>query len=73
MQTPNPLASISKTPPTHQIMAYRNIAKLEKFSGEEDDAYIWIVKAEKAITANNWDNDRTIQALPFFLTETTDS
>ncbi|KAG9285979.1 hypothetical protein G9A89_022655 [Geosiphon pyriformis] len=33
-------------------MAYRNITKLEKFSGEEDNAYSWIVDAEKAITAN---------------------
>ncbi|KAG9305668.1 hypothetical protein G9A89_022590 [Geosiphon pyriformis] len=73
MQTPNPPALISKIPPTHQIMAYRDIAKLEKFSNEEDDAYIWIVKAEKAITANNWDNNRTIQPLPFFLIGTADS
>ncbi|KAG9290967.1 hypothetical protein G9A89_011117 [Geosiphon pyriformis] len=52
-QTPNPLASISKPLPTHQIMAYQDIAKLEKFSSEEDNVYIWIVEAEKVITANN--------------------
>ncbi|KAG9307012.1 hypothetical protein G9A89_003063 [Geosiphon pyriformis] len=45
--------SINKTLPTHQIMAYQDIAKLEKFSSEEDNAYLWIAKAEKAITANN--------------------
>ncbi|KAG9290714.1 hypothetical protein G9A89_011677 [Geosiphon pyriformis] len=52
-QTPNPPALISKTPPTYQIMAYQDIAKLEKFFSKEDDTYIWIVEAEKAITANN--------------------
>ncbi|KAG9290648.1 hypothetical protein G9A89_011611 [Geosiphon pyriformis] len=62
-QTPIPLNITSNTPPINQIMAYRDIAKLEKFSGEEDNAYSWIADAEKAITANGWNNDRTIQAL----------
>ncbi|KAG9284476.1 hypothetical protein G9A89_014080 [Geosiphon pyriformis] len=61
-QTPNPLALISKILPIHQIMAYRDIAKLEKFSSEKNNAYIWITEAEKAITTNNWNNNRTIQA-----------
>ncbi|KAG9307373.1 hypothetical protein G9A89_017202 [Geosiphon pyriformis] len=46
--------------PINQIMAYRDIAKLEKFSGEEDNMYLWIAKAKKAITANNWDDNRAI-------------
>ncbi|KAG9301989.1 hypothetical protein G9A89_021033 [Geosiphon pyriformis] len=33
-------------------MAYQDITKLEKFSGEEDNAYSWITDAKKAITAN---------------------
>ncbi|KAG9287160.1 hypothetical protein G9A89_003008 [Geosiphon pyriformis] len=51
-QTPIPLNITSNTPPINQIMAYQNITKLEKFSGEEDNAYSWIADAEKAITAN---------------------
>ncbi|KAG9287988.1 hypothetical protein G9A89_017583 [Geosiphon pyriformis] len=45
-QTPIPLNITSNTPPINRIMAYRDIAKLEKFS---------------------------VQALPFFLTRTTNS
>ncbi|KAG9305845.1 hypothetical protein G9A89_006256 [Geosiphon pyriformis] len=60
----------SNTLPINQIMAYQDIAKLEKFSGKEDNAYSWITDAEKAITANGWNDDHTIQALPFFLTGT---
>ncbi|KAG9301613.1 hypothetical protein G9A89_016683 [Geosiphon pyriformis] len=50
--TPISLNIISNTPPINRIMAYQDIAKLEKFSGEEDNAYFWIVDAKKAITAN---------------------
>ncbi|KAG9285550.1 hypothetical protein G9A89_006538 [Geosiphon pyriformis] len=39
MQTPNSSILTSKTPPIHWIMAYQDIAKLEKFFGEKDDAY----------------------------------
>ncbi|KAG9298012.1 hypothetical protein G9A89_018840 [Geosiphon pyriformis] len=42
-----------------------NITKLEKFSEEEDNVYLWIAEAKKAITANNWDDDRAIQALDY--------
>ncbi|KAG9295158.1 hypothetical protein G9A89_006139 [Geosiphon pyriformis] len=73
MRTPIPLNITSNTPPINQIMAYRDIAKLEKFSGEEDNAYSWIADAEKAITANGWNNNCTVQALPFFLTRTANS
>ncbi|KAG9294831.1 hypothetical protein G9A89_008524 [Geosiphon pyriformis] len=52
-QTPNSLASTSKISPTRQIMAYQDIAKLEKFSEEENNVYLWIMKAKKAITINN--------------------
>ncbi|KAG9298026.1 hypothetical protein G9A89_018854 [Geosiphon pyriformis] len=54
MQTPTPLNITSNTSPINQIM-------LEKFSEEEDNAYLWIAKAKKAITVNNWDDDRAIQ------------
>ncbi|KAG9289380.1 hypothetical protein G9A89_007941 [Geosiphon pyriformis] len=42
-------------------MALAPIAKLEKFTSEEDDAQTWINDIAKAITANNWDDTRTIQ------------
>ncbi|KAG9296606.1 hypothetical protein G9A89_015198 [Geosiphon pyriformis] len=51
-QTPIPLNIISNTPPINWIMTYQDIAKLEKFSGEKDNTYSWIVNTEKAITAN---------------------
>ncbi|KAG9305659.1 hypothetical protein G9A89_022581 [Geosiphon pyriformis] len=73
MQTPISLNITSNTPPINRIMTYQDIAKLEKFSGEEDNTYSWIADAEKAITANGWNNDHTVQALPFFLTKTADS
>ncbi|KAG9306331.1 hypothetical protein G9A89_018214 [Geosiphon pyriformis] len=69
-RTPIPLNITSNTPPINRIMAYRDIAKLEKFSGEEDNAYSWITNAEKAITANGWNDNHTVQALLFFLTGT---
>ncbi|KAG9305101.1 hypothetical protein G9A89_007741 [Geosiphon pyriformis] len=53
MQTPIPLNITSNTPPINRIMTYWDIAKLEKFSGEEDNAYSWIADAKKAITAND--------------------
>ncbi|KAG9285602.1 hypothetical protein G9A89_009242 [Geosiphon pyriformis] len=65
----NPLKS-SIHQPDHDL---RDITKLEKFSGEENNAYLWIAEAKKTITTNNWDNDRAIQALLFFLTGTADS
>ncbi|KAG9305324.1 hypothetical protein G9A89_007819 [Geosiphon pyriformis] len=72
-QTPIPLNITSNTPPINWIMAYQDITKLEKFFGEEDNAYSWIVDAEKAITTNSWNDNRTVQALPFFLIRTANS
>ncbi|KAG9292110.1 hypothetical protein G9A89_005254 [Geosiphon pyriformis] len=46
-QTPIPSNVTSNTPPINQIMAYWDIAKLEKFSDEEDNTYSWISLAEK--------------------------
>ncbi|KAG9288089.1 hypothetical protein G9A89_017684 [Geosiphon pyriformis] len=50
-------------------MAYQDIAKLEKFSGKEDNAYSWITDAEKAITANTIERDyyTTAQVLNQFI------
>ncbi|KAG9291295.1 hypothetical protein G9A89_021797 [Geosiphon pyriformis] len=40
-------------------MAYVPIAKIEKFSGKEDDAQTWISDVPKAITTNNWNDAKT--------------
>ncbi|KAG9286865.1 hypothetical protein G9A89_012415 [Geosiphon pyriformis] len=39
-------------------MAYTPITKLDKFNGEEDNAYVWLNDVAKAITANNWNDAR---------------
>ncbi|KAG9293065.1 hypothetical protein G9A89_016427 [Geosiphon pyriformis] len=41
-------------------MAYASIAKLEKFTGKENDAQVWLNDMKKTITANRWDNARAI-------------
>ncbi|KAG9295661.1 hypothetical protein G9A89_002979 [Geosiphon pyriformis] len=47
-------------PPNLDPMAYAPIAKLDNFTGEEDDAQIWLNNVEKAIAANGWNDARAI-------------
>ncbi|KAG9303295.1 hypothetical protein G9A89_013621 [Geosiphon pyriformis] len=54
-------------------MAYAPIAKLNKFNGEENDVQVWLNDVAKAITANNWDNARAIQAILYFLQDIADA
>ncbi|KAG9286018.1 hypothetical protein G9A89_022694 [Geosiphon pyriformis] len=54
-------------------MAYAPIAKIEKFTSEENDTQVWLNNVEKAITANRWNDTRAIQAIPYFLQDTADS
>ncbi|KAG9302377.1 hypothetical protein G9A89_011427 [Geosiphon pyriformis] len=54
-------------------MAYALIAKLDNFTGEEDDAQIWLNDVEKAIAANGWNDARTMQAIPYFLKDIANS
>ncbi|KAG9295051.1 hypothetical protein G9A89_017845 [Geosiphon pyriformis] len=49
-------------PQQQQQMAYTPIAKLEKFTGEEDDTQVWLNNIEKAITANGWDDAKNFNA-----------
>ncbi|KAG9301696.1 hypothetical protein G9A89_016767 [Geosiphon pyriformis] len=51
------------------------IARLTDFLGEEEetDVYTWFKEAQKAIQANNWNDQRAIQTLLFFLKGTTNS
>ncbi|KAG9302976.1 hypothetical protein G9A89_022636 [Geosiphon pyriformis] len=37
-------------------MDYAPIAKLDNFTGEKDDAQIWLNDVEKTITANRWND-----------------
>ncbi|KAG9295580.1 hypothetical protein G9A89_003883 [Geosiphon pyriformis] len=48
-------------PPNLDPMAYAPIAKLDNFTGEEDDTQIWLNDVEKAITANGWNDARAMQ------------
>ncbi|KAG9306647.1 hypothetical protein G9A89_004194 [Geosiphon pyriformis] len=62
-QQPPPVLSKQQQqllPPQQQQMAYTPIVKLDKFN-------------IKAITANNWDNARAMQAIPYFLQDTADA
>ncbi|KAG9298378.1 hypothetical protein G9A89_005238 [Geosiphon pyriformis] len=54
-------------------MAYAPIAKLDKFTGEEDNAQVWLNNVKKAIAANGWNDARAMQAIPYFLKDTVDS
>ncbi|KAG9283976.1 hypothetical protein G9A89_005483 [Geosiphon pyriformis] len=54
-------------------MTYAPIAKLDNFTGKEDDAQVWLNDVEKAIAANGWNNVRAMQAIPYFLKNTADS
>ncbi|KAG9289635.1 hypothetical protein G9A89_014370 [Geosiphon pyriformis] len=51
------------------------IARLTDFSREEEetDMHTWLREAQKAIQANNWNDQRAIQTLLFFLKDTADS
>ncbi|KAG9289114.1 hypothetical protein G9A89_022423 [Geosiphon pyriformis] len=44
-------------------MAYVPIAKLDNFTGKENDTQVWLNNIEKAITANKWNDAQTIQSL----------
>ncbi|KAG9292922.1 hypothetical protein G9A89_016284 [Geosiphon pyriformis] len=54
-------------------MAYAPIAKLDNFTSKENDAQIWLNNIEKAIVANEWNDSRALQAMPYFLKNTADS
>ncbi|KAG9302021.1 hypothetical protein G9A89_021065 [Geosiphon pyriformis] len=60
-------------PPNLDPMAYAPITKLDNFTGEEDDAQVWLNDVEKAIAANGWNDARAMQAIPYFLKDTTNS
>ncbi|KAG9292785.1 hypothetical protein G9A89_006346 [Geosiphon pyriformis] len=60
-------------PPNLDPMAYTPIAKLDNFTGEEDDTQVWLNNVKKAIAANEWNDARAMQAIPYFLKNTANS
>ncbi|KAG9287800.1 hypothetical protein G9A89_017395 [Geosiphon pyriformis] len=54
-------------------MVFALITKLEKFTSKENNTQAWINNIAKAITANNWDDARTIQVISYFLKNTVNS
>ncbi|KAG9288786.1 hypothetical protein G9A89_023083 [Geosiphon pyriformis] len=63
----------SPQPPNLDPMAYAPITKLDNFTNEEDNAQVWLNNIEKAITANGWNDARTMQTISYFLKDTTNS
>ncbi|KAG9303818.1 hypothetical protein G9A89_018715 [Geosiphon pyriformis] len=53
-------------------MAYAPIAKLDNFTSKENDTQVWLNDMEKAIAANRWNDVRAMQAISYFLKDTTD-
>ncbi|KAG9303512.1 hypothetical protein G9A89_018408 [Geosiphon pyriformis] len=51
-------------------MVYAPIAKLDNFTGEENNTQVWLNDVEKAITANGWNDTRAMQAISYFLKNT---
>ncbi|KAG9306359.1 hypothetical protein G9A89_018242 [Geosiphon pyriformis] len=51
-------------------MAYAPIAKLDNFISKENDTQIWLNNIEKAIVANEWNDDKALQVIPYFLKDT---
>ncbi|KAG9296090.1 hypothetical protein G9A89_011942 [Geosiphon pyriformis] len=71
---PPPLKPINPSAENGNEMTTPYIARLTDFSGEEEetDVHTWFREAQKAIQANNWNDQRAIQTLPFFLKGTAD-
>ncbi|KAG9294000.1 hypothetical protein G9A89_019338 [Geosiphon pyriformis] len=59
--------------PNLDPIAYASIAKLDNFTGKEDDVQVWLNDIEKAITANRWNDAQALQAISYFLKDTTDA
>ncbi|KAG9304722.1 hypothetical protein G9A89_004043, partial [Geosiphon pyriformis] len=72
---PPPLRPINPPAENSNEMTTLYIARLTDFSGEEEetDVYTWLKEAQKPIQANNWNNQRAIQTLSFFLKGTANS
>ncbi|KAG9288338.1 hypothetical protein G9A89_021369 [Geosiphon pyriformis] len=71
IQTPN--QQNQQSSPQQQQMAYAPIAKLDKFTGKENDTQVWLNNVEKAIAANGWNDTRAMQAIPYFFKDIADS
>ncbi|KAG9290851.1 hypothetical protein G9A89_011000 [Geosiphon pyriformis] len=75
-QQPLSLQQLQQQPPQPlnlDPMAYTPIAKLDNFTGKEDDTQVCLNDIEKAITANGWNDARAMQAILYFLKDTANS
>ncbi|KAG9304290.1 hypothetical protein G9A89_019852 [Geosiphon pyriformis] len=70
-----PLRPINPPAKNGNEMITPYITRLTDFSGEEEetDVHTWLREAQKAIQTNNWNDQRAIQTLLFFLKNTADS
>ncbi|KAG9299805.1 hypothetical protein G9A89_013165 [Geosiphon pyriformis] len=66
---PPSLRPINPPAENNNEMTTPYIARLTDFSGEEEetDMHTWLREAQKAIQTNNWNDQRAIQTLLFFL------
>ncbi|KAG9307277.1 hypothetical protein G9A89_017105 [Geosiphon pyriformis] len=64
---------IQQQQPNVDPIAYAPIAKLNNFTGKENDTQVWLNNIEKAITANRWNDARALRAIPYFLKDTANS
>ncbi|KAG9295056.1 hypothetical protein G9A89_017850 [Geosiphon pyriformis] len=72
---PPPLRPINSPAENGNKITTPYIARLTDFSEEEKetDVHTWLREAQKAIQANNWNDQKAIQTLPFFLKSTANS
>ncbi|KAG9297593.1 hypothetical protein G9A89_007668 [Geosiphon pyriformis] len=70
-----PLRPINSPAENGNKMTTPYIARLTDFLEEEEetDMHTWLRETQKAIQANNWNDQRAIQILPFFLKGTANS
>ncbi|KAG9298025.1 hypothetical protein G9A89_018853 [Geosiphon pyriformis] len=54
-------------------MVYTPITKLDNFTGEKNNAQIWLNNIKKAIVVNRWNDGKALQAIPYFLKDTINS
>ncbi|KAG9290496.1 hypothetical protein G9A89_002471 [Geosiphon pyriformis] len=60
-------------PPNLDPMTYTPIAKLDNFTGEEDNTQVWLNDVKKVIVANGWNDTQAMQAISYFLKNTANS
>ncbi|KAG9307223.1 hypothetical protein G9A89_017051 [Geosiphon pyriformis] len=76
LQQPGQQQQLFQQPPQQPNLdpiVYAPITKLDNFTGEEDNAQVWLNDIEKAITANGWNDTQAMQTIFYFLKDTANS